>query len=204
LFDQYSENFEENLIKDLEYNAYCILRQAIDALPGKKSRYDHGLDLGCGTGLAGEAFQSVCTKLSGVDLSANMIGQSAEKDLYHELHCADVIEFLDRTDQRYDLLVAADIVPYLGNLEPLFAAAAKCAAENAHFCLSSEGTEKPAWDIQPTGRYGHNPDYIDQTAGKYGWLVLERFRANIRREHDAWIRGTIFVLEKRKHSQGTL
>ncbi|MCL7488684.1 MAG: tetratricopeptide repeat protein [Desulfobulbaceae bacterium] len=197
LFDQYSENFEENLVKDLEYNTYCILRQAIDALPGKKSRYDHGLDIGCGTGLAGEAFHSICARLSGIDLSANMIGQSAEKNLYDELHCAEVIEFLGRTNHEYDLLIAADVVPYLGNLEPLFAAAAQSAAENAHFCLSSEKTEKPGWNIRPTGRYAHNPEYIAHTAAKNGWVVLERFRANIRREHDAWIRGTIFVLEKR-------
>lgn len=199
LFDQYSEYFEDNLINDLEYNTYCILRQAVDVLEQRKSRYAHGLDLGCGTGLAGEAFHSICAQLTGVDLSENMIRQAGRKKLYNELHCADIIEFLGRSNQHYDLLIAADVLPYLGNLTPLFSVAAQCAEEDALFCLSSEGTAQPEWEIQLTGRYAHNPAYISQTATRNGWDVLEQFPANIRKENEVWITGTIFVLGKKNN-----
>jgi len=197
LFDRYSEYFEENLVKDLEYNTYCILRQAIDVMDDKQSPFAHGLDLGCGTGLAGEAFHSACARLTGVDLSEKMIRQAARKDLYDGLHCVDIIEFLGQTGHHFDLLIAADVLPYLGNLTPLFSGAAKCATDNALFCLSSEGTDAPEWEIQPTGRYAHNPVYISQTASRNDWVVLEQFPANIRKENDAWITGTIFVLGKK-------
>jgi predicted TPR repeat methyltransferase len=197
LFDQYSEHFEENLLQDLEYNTYKTLRQAFDGLTENKSRYEHGLDLGCGTGLAGEAFHSVCTKLTGVDLSEKMIELAAGKNLYDELYSADIIDFLNQTGQAFDLIIGADVLPYLGNLEPFFSGATKCATEETLFCLSSEWTEEPNWKLQRTGRYAHNPDYISQTAAENGWVVLERFFANIRKENNAWIRGSIFVLARK-------
>ena len=193
LFDHYSDNFEENLIKDLEYNTFCILRQAVEGLTERKKNYAQALDLGCGTGLAGDAFHSICTRLTGVDLSENMIKHASEKRLYHELHCADIIDFLEQSNNNYDLIIAADVFPYLGNLAPLFSAARKRASDNTVFCLSSEKTNKPEWELQLTGRYAHNPDYVASTAQKYGWTALEYFPANIRKENDAWIKGTIFV-----------
>lgn len=198
LFDQYSEHFEENLVKDLEYNTYCILRQAIEGLARKKNMYENGLDLGCGTGLAGETFHPICAKLTGIDLSQNMLNQAAEKKLYNYLYCSDILEFLGQTDKSYDLFIAADMLPYLGTLEPLFAAINKSATREALFCLSSEWTTKPEWELQLTGRYAHNPDYITQIASRNSWAVLERFPANIRKENDAWIKGTIFVLGRKR------
>jgi len=196
LFDQYSEHFEENLVKDLEYNTYCILRQAIESLDEKKNMYKHGLDLGCGTGLAGEAFHSTCEKLTGVDISQNMIKQAGKKELYNYLHCADITEFLEQTEHSYDLIIAADVLPYLGALKPLFTTINKCVTKDAIFCMSSEWTEKPDWDLQRTGRYAHNPKYIIQIATQNGWTVLEQFPANIRKENNSWIKGAIFVLGK--------
>jgi len=201
LFDRYSSYFEENLVDDLEYNTFCILRQAIEYQTSGNKRFQHGLDLGCGTGLAGETFRPVCERLTGIDLSKNMIDQATAKELYDELHCTDIIEFLAQNQCSYDLIIAADVIPYLGNLDPLFAAAAKRTTPNALFCLSSEATEKPGWDLLLSGRYGHNPEYIGETAKKNGWQILERFPANIRREHDSWIRGEIFVLERTAHCQ---
>ncbi len=194
LFDQYSEHFEENLLKDLEYNTYCILRQAVEVLDEKKSRYEHGLDLGCGTGLTGEAFHSVCNKLTGVDLSGKMIHQATQKNLYTELHCGDIIEFLEQTNETYDLIIAADLLPYLGNLEPLFSAVSQRATDNALFCLSSEETGELEWELLLTGRYAHSPDYVTRKAVQNGWGILERFPANIRKENGAWLKGTIFIL----------
>jgi predicted TPR repeat methyltransferase len=101
------------------------------------------------------------------------------------------------------MLIAADVLPYLGNLTPLFSGAARCATDNALFCLSSEGTDQPEWEIQPTGRYAHNPAYISQTATRNGWVVLEQFPANIRKENEAWITGTIFVLGTKMQAADT-
>lgn len=196
LFDHYSDTFEEHLIEDLDYNLYLDLRVQFDAVEEKKRLYDHCLDLGCGTGLAGEAFRTACVKLSGVDLSAKMIAQAEAKQIYNTLHVDDIIKYLCNSDTRFDLFVATDVLIYLGDLHPLFQAAARRSAPGALFCLSTEKTLENEWVIKPTGRYAHHPDYVRTTAAKSGWKELLCVETKSRREADSWIHGNLFVLAR--------
>lgn len=198
LFDRYSEYFEENLLQDLQCDIYRHLRQLFDRFQGRKEKYAHCLDLGCGTGLAGQVFRSACHRLSGVDLSAKMIEQAEGKGLYDDLHVADIITFLRKADDRYDLILGADILPYLGDLDALFSAVTKKAGPEALFCFSSERAGSGEWELQLTGRYAHNPRYIQKLADNHGWMILHSQSADIRREHDSWIKGTIFLLGRKK------
>ncbi|HHO48506.1 MAG TPA: tetratricopeptide repeat protein [Desulfobacteraceae bacterium] len=197
LFDHYSHTFEENLVMDLGYNLYLDLRIQFDKIEPKKRIYDHCLDLGCGTGLAGEAFRTACRKLSGVDLSEKMIALAAAKQIYTSLQVEDIVTFLQHAETVYDLFVAADVLIYRGNLHPLFEAAARRASTDALFCLSIEKAEGDDWLLQPTGRYAHHPDYVRKTAGDSGWVELLSGDTLSRREGDRWIRGTLFVLGRR-------
>ena len=49
------------------------------------------LDLGCGTGLAGEALRRRAAWLEGVDLSSGMIDQARRKGLYDRLEVAEAV-----------------------------------------------------------------------------------------------------------------
>ncbi|MDY0352143.1 MAG: tetratricopeptide repeat protein [Desulfobulbaceae bacterium] len=197
LFDHYSHTFEENLINDLGYNLYLDLRIQFDRIEPKKRIHDHCLDLGCGTGLAGEAFRTACRELSGVDLSEKMIEQAAAKQIYTSLHTEEIVTFLRHAETVYDLFVAADVLIYRGDLHPLFEAAARRASPDALFCLSIEKAEEDNWMLQPTGRYAHHPDYVRKTAGESGWIELLAENTLSRREGDQWVRGTVFVLGRR-------
>ena len=196
LFDHYSATFDENLTQDLQYTLYLDMRVMFDAIPQRKRLRDHGLDLGCGTGLAGEAFRTACRKLSGVDLSAKMIARATAKKIYDALEVEEIIAFLHHAPARYDLFIATDVLIYLGDLRPLFAAAAARATPDALFCLSTERAETTDWIIQATGRYAHHPDYVRKTARENGWRELRSAPADIRREGDGWIEGTLFVFTR--------
>ena len=196
LFDQYSETFEHHLVQELNYTTHLKLRQAFDGLPDRKPRYEHALDLGCGTGLAGTTFRPVCKKLSGVDLSRNMIDRARRKKIYDRLHVGDINKYLLSSKQRYDLFVAADVLTYLGDLQPLFAAAWDRGSNEALFCCSTETTATQDWTLRPTGRYAHHPRYIAKTAGRRGWQLLHCSTADIRKERDNWIKGNVFLLKK--------
>ena len=197
LFDHYSETFEENLIEDLDYNLYLDLRVKFDSIKQKKRIFDHGLDLGCGTGLAGEAFRTACIRLCGVDLSRKMIEQAKAKQIYNTLHVDDIISFLNNSKTVYDLFIAADVLIYLGDLHPLFEAVARRSSPDALFCFSTEKTNNNGWTIQTTGRYAHHPDYVRRTAGDHGWIELLSVETDTRREADSWIRGTLFELTRK-------
>ena len=86
-FDAYAEGFEKSLVDELGYDNPRQLYACFKGCLGDKKVkevYDHGLDLGCGTGLSGTAFKEIVTVLDGVDLSAKMLVQAAEKQCYRE------------------------------------------------------------------------------------------------------------------------
>src|SRR5262249_37379501 len=68
LFDQYAPRFDAALA-GLSYSAPALLR---DAVMAERKRFGTMLDLGCGTGLAGEAFRPHVDWLVGVDLAPKM------------------------------------------------------------------------------------------------------------------------------------
>lgn len=196
LFDHYSSTFEENLTRDLEYTLYLDMRVMFDTIPRNTGLRDHGLDLGCGTGLAGQAFRTACRNLSGVDLSTRMIERAAAKQIYDGLHVEEIVAFLHHGPDLFDLFIATDVLIYLGDLQPLFAAAARRATPDGLFCLSTERTDTAGWFIQATGRYAHHPDYVRKIARENGWRELRSAPTDIRREGDGWIAGTLFVFAR--------
>ncbi len=200
LFDQYSDSFEQSLVENLEYRVPELLFDFVQRFrreqrtKERERRYVHCLDLGCGTGLAGSVFKSVCADLTGIDLSGKMIAKAAEKDIYDRLVAVDVVQFLCREEHRYDLLVAADLLTYLADLEPLLLAAFERTAPGGLFVFSTEHGEGQGWQVRPTGRFAHHPDYVAKTAEKSGWRVVCSEQADLRREGEEWVRGDLFLL----------
>ena len=122
LFDDYAPRFDKHLIKNLGYRAPALIAEALSAVaPGR--RFASALDLGCGTGLMGEALQGRIGHLTGVDLSAAMIAKARERGVYDRLVVGDAAAMLGREPPgAFDLIVAADALVYIGDLAPLFAA----------------------------------------------------------------------------------
>jgi predicted TPR repeat methyltransferase len=99
LFDQYAPRYDRALVEELSYRAPHLLRDAVEraqAGRGRPLRFRRMLDLGCGTGLAGERFADCCETMIGVDLSPAMIERARDKNLYSDLIVADLVEALAR------------------------------------------------------------------------------------------------------------
>ncbi|CAK8719073.1 Putative methyltransferase, contains TPR repeat [Candidatus Electrothrix laxa] len=205
LFDQYSDSFEQSLMGKLEYRVPellfdLVLRTQAALKKGAEQLeqpYVHCLDLGCGTGLAGKLFSPHCQQLSGVDLSGKMLAHAAEKGVYDRIMVDDVVHFLCEDEQQYDLLVAADLLIYLADLEPLFRAAFQRTAPGGLFVFSTEHGEKNQWQVRQTGRFAHQYEYVVEVAQRCGWQLVISEEADLRREEDAWIRGDLFVLVRK-------
>jgi predicted TPR repeat methyltransferase len=108
----------------------------------------------------------------------------------------EIVAFLHHGPERYDLFIATDVLIYLGDLQPLFAATASKATPDALFCLSTERTGAADWIVQTTGRYAHHPDYVRKIARENGWQELRSARTDIRREGDGWIEGSLFAFAR--------
>lgn len=195
LFDQYSANFEQNLLDKLDYRVPELLSACLHRFFPKKSSYKHCLDLGCGTGLAGVLFKPVSRKLTGVDLSGKMIAIAREKEVYEELTTGDIVQFLQENQQRYDLVIAADVLTYLADLSSLFASVAQRMLPEGLFIFSTEHGKNPGWQIRPTGRFAHHHDYIVGLGKKCSAKVICSETARLRREGDDWIIGDLYILQ---------
>jgi predicted TPR repeat methyltransferase len=193
LFDQFSDSFDESLQEKLDYRVPALLRELFCEQSGDLE-IERCLDLGCGTGLGGEAFRPFCRELVGMDLSAKMVEQARHKGIYESLHVAELLEFLRAGEDAFDLLLAADVLAYLGDLEPVMSASATRATERGLFCFSTEHSTQDGWQLQSTGRFAHNPDYVLRVAQQNGWRPMAVKKERLRKEGKGWIEGDLFLL----------
>jgi predicted TPR repeat methyltransferase len=197
-FDAYAEGFEKSLVDGLGYDNPRQLHECFKrctAQKGMKNEYDHCLDLGCGTGLSGIAFKETVAVLDGVDLSANMLVQAAEKDCYNSLYQDSIIHYLQTTTETYDFFLATDVFIYVGALDDIFTALRAVARPNALFCFSTEALDSTGYQLRKTGRFAYSRDYIHNIAATTAWTVLTEESTRLRKERELWIAGDLWILQ---------
>ncbi len=195
IFDNYSANYEYSLVNELGYETPNLLRGLLPAVAAEAPpAFADCLDLGCGTGLSGAAFADLCRRITGVDLSSGMLKTAAEKNIYHALYQGEIVEFLDASEDNFDLFLATDVFVYLGDLSPVFQAVKKRAPSGAMFLFSTEKTDGSGYILQPSGRYAHTVGYIETLSRDYGFKLTRQQETKIRKERGEWIRGNLFLL----------
>ena len=184
------------MVEKLGYRAPALIADALSAVaPGR--RFALGLDLGCGTGLMGEALRGRVDHLAGVDLSPAMIAKARVRSAYDELVVSDAAALLTREGARaFDLIVAADSLVYIGDLAPLFGAVATALSARGLFAFSVETFEGDAFRLEPTMRFAHSRRYVEGTARAAALQPLLIRSASTRRETGANVPGLICVFEK--------
>ena len=196
VFDQFSDHYEESLVEKLGYHTPELLLEMVNNhLP--QHHFKKALDMGCGTGLSGQAFAASCGQLIGLDLSSKMLAQAQAKGIYHSLHQADIATFFHGSTESYDLFLAADVFVYLDELTEVFSQVASHAQPGALFAFSCEASSAPTYELKESGRYGHQPDYILKLAKEQGFQSCQLKEAPIRKEEGKWLQGTLFLLQKR-------
>jgi predicted TPR repeat methyltransferase len=184
LFDQQAEAFEDILVEQLGYAVPMIVRQRLQAL--ELGPFKRMLDLGCGTGLTGEALRDMVDDITGMDLSENMVEIAHEKDIYETLYVAEVEDFLeDNDDDAFDLITATDVLPYLGALEPIFFGAAENMVEGGLLIFSSETLADDVlagrpFMVGPHQRFAHAETYVRERLAATGFEVIEVTDINVR------------------------
>lgn len=152
------------------------------------------LDLGCGTGLCGEWFRPLARRLVGVDLSAGMLENARRRGCYDELNCAELTGYLERSTERFDLITAADVFCYFGDLAAVLAAAARLLRPDAHFIFSVEHlTDSRPVRLLEHGRYAHDARYINEVLAQAGLLAVKTTETFLRYERGAPVPGLVIA-----------
>jgi predicted TPR repeat methyltransferase len=194
LFDQLAPSFDEHLLQALDYRGPQLLRAAVPDRPGER-RLDI-LDLGCGTGLCGLAFRDLARSLTGVDLSARMLDQARARGVYDHFIPGDLTAVLRAAPGAYDLILAADVFIYVGDLAPVFPAVHAALRPGGRFVFVVEADDGPGYVLRPTRRYAHAPAYVRALAQSCGLTERGRTRAVLRKERDQPVEGDVYVLER--------
>ena len=195
LFDDYSEEFDDHLVGVLGYKGHTLLA---GNLPEPERHFASTLDLGCGTGLCGPLLEPRAGRLTGIDLAAGMLERARLLDVYDRLERAEAVAWLEANEERFDLIVSADVLVYIGDLERLFAGARRALANDGLFAfsieLSPEGDEGPPFALRPSLRYVHSARYIREQAARHGFEVVRSVQETMREDRREAVRGIYFYL----------
>ena len=195
LFDQYASRFDRELIESLRYNAPTLLCAALDRVAGER-RYARVLDLGCGTGLMGEAIRDKADDLVGVDLSKNMVAAASRKKVYDRLIVGDLMETLAVETAPFDLVLAADVFVYVPDLKPVFAAAAPRLSAEGLFGFTIETHDDEGAILRETLRFAHGEEHLRRAAKAAALEMLRIERVSTRREKNIPVEGLLAVLRR--------
>ena len=204
VFNGYAERFESHLIT-LLYRVPGLIRNIIAGELGA-ARLDTPamLDLGCGTGLVGVTCSDLkLGPITGVDISPAMLTQANAKAVYHELIEADLPQFLDQDERRWQLVTAGDVFCYFGDLTAIFTQSRQRMAPGGLFVFSVEELLPDAdgmfqgggnHALGRLGRYAHSIEHVRQAAAAAGFKVEQLRREDLRQESDTPGAGLIAVL----------
>ncbi|WMW80843.1 tetratricopeptide repeat protein [Undibacterium cyanobacteriorum] len=207
LFDHYAPHFDQHLTVNLEYRLPSILRACFQKYLARSAANftanSRMLDLGCGTGLCGAELRDFGATLIGVDLSPEMLKRAAARNIYDSLVCNDIVHFLVGEEQVADLVLLADVLVYMGDLQELLT--------QCHRVLQSDGflfftveldpatnsiAQTEGYRLQASQRYAHQESYLRDLAASGAWEVLEMSPHALRREGQDVIDSLVCVWRK--------
>lgn len=133
-YDDAAKQYDDILVSEIGYVSPTICAQAIAPyLPDKSSTL---IDLGCGTGLAGDAMAALgYESIDGVDFSAEMLAVAQSRNCYSKLIVADLNAEIDIPSGSY---AAAISVGVFGQhvLPPALDEAVRIVAPGGFICFS--------------------------------------------------------------------
>lgn len=193
-FDDFADSFD-SMLADLEYRVPSLLGQMVQK---RVSDDDRGkmriVDLGCGTGLCGDHLRELAGHLVGVDLSPAMLAKAKQRQQYDELIESELTEYLCNCSDRFDMMVSADTLIYIGDLRTTFAAAADAMKPGGILAFSMEKmleddhrsqADDSGYRLGSSGRYMHTETCVRNWLDESGFAVDEWIEAKVRKEgHD--------------------
>jgi predicted TPR repeat methyltransferase len=199
LFDQYAGRYDAALTEHMHYRGPVLLRDAVTSALERlrrPMRFESLLDLGCGTGLAGQVFRPFAARLVGVDLSAAMIARAEAKGDYDRLVVGNLAAFLSdeiAKAAKYDLVLAADVFVYVNDLAPVLADIARVLAPRGVVAFTVETHSYAGVALLPTLRFAHGEPYLREIIAAAGLKLLALERAAIRTEKGTPVAGFAVV-----------
>jgi predicted TPR repeat methyltransferase len=113
------------------------------------------------------------------------------------LHEAEAVEFLQRHDSAWELIVVADVVIYVGPLDSLFQAAITALLPGGWLALSAEAALEKDVELDPaTARHRHGKAYLERSLGQAGFRDVQVRDTCVRRERGSETAGYLVLAQR--------
>lgn len=195
LYKNFASSYESRMCEDLKYAGPERLQDAIRTVIGERAGLDL-LDLGCGSGLMGLNTKWRAARLTGVDLSPEMIELARARNTYDGLEVAEITGWLDQDEMPFDLIVSSDCLIYFGDLGTIVQSAARRLKPGGVFAFSMERGNRFPFHLTDTGRYTHHPDHVRDAAAQANLEVAALNEAFLRYEYGEDVMGLYTALRR--------
>lgn len=201
LFDVFAPDFE-TVLKELGYKSPEMIAEKT-ARFWKKNNIKNPLvlDLGCGSGLFGIALKKKIKncRIFGVDMSSKMLSEAAAKNVYEGLKKDEIIHYLETSSEKFETIIAADVLTYFGKLDSLMEKVSDSLKKNGLFAFTiSENTaSEKDYVLMPSSRFVHAPKYVEKLLLKNGFDIVSNEQKTLRKEGDKNVLGRL-ILARRK------
>ena len=196
LFDAHAPNFEQHLVEGLGYKIPEILDRHIRRLIGDAPASLDILDIGCGTGICGSLLKNLAHDLTGIDIAPRMIEQARNRRVYNHLLVGDLTPLLAADPRNYDIIIAADVFIYVGDVKHIFEQAHRLLRPAGLLAFSVETSVDRPVVLRATGRYAHSTRYIEELAASTNFEIIVAEPAVIRTELKKPIEGAVYLLRR--------
>lgn len=193
-FDNFAEDFDKQLLDDLDYRAPRLIHALFRDVSGEDPKDLEILDAGCGTGLMALEVRQYAANLIGVDLSPEMLKLAEARKLYDELREEELAHCMRAFPGRFDVIVAADVFCYIGDLAESLAAARIALKPGGILIFSVEAQSKRGYSLTGSGRYAHKPAYVRKSAKTAGFSEILHRMETLRTEYGEPVTGYLTAL----------
>jgi predicted TPR repeat methyltransferase len=184
LFDDFSSHYDETMLEVLGYLGHVHVRNLAELVVPDLKPPMRILDLGSGTGLVGEAFKDIAAggRLDGIDLAPRMIEAARARGIYDELILGDLETVLAEAGPQYDLILSADTMIYIGDLEPAFSGVAKRLVPGGFYVFACESKMDGDWEQTQANRFRHSESYLRAQSARAGLEFVRLMECSLRSE----------------------
>jgi predicted TPR repeat methyltransferase len=195
LYSRFAAFYETNMRGDLEYQAPERIGEALAAALGPRTGLDV-LELGCGTGLAAPVLRPYARRLTGIDLSPEMVEKARAGGRYDTLEVAEITAWLARDTTTFDLVVACDTLIYFGDLRQITVPVASRLRPSGVLVFTVERDAGESFRLTDSGRYAHSLTHVQAAVDAAG-LQLERVSEGLLRyEYGAAVTGLVVTARR--------
>lgn len=206
-FDAFAESYEAQLA-DIGNAGPRMIAEALDRIGLASAQALQVLDAGCGTGLCAEFLRPRAAHLAGLDVSRGMLEKARARKVYDMLAATDLGRAEGLPIGPFDLVVAADVFTYIGDLAPVLRNLAAVTREGGWLVFTVEdgdALDSPGpWQGTGTGRFRHRADYVAEALAAVGFRAPDlRLAQVLRREFGQPVPG-LCLAARRAEGQPTM